>query len=98
MTLVLPGSLPTEMLAPYWAVEGLALLVAGFRLRDKTLRFSGLLAFVLLVGKLLLVDLAAADTLQRIISFIVAGLVLLASSYGYAQFTKKLEQQENPGS
>jgi uncharacterized membrane protein len=98
MTLVLPGSLPTEMLAPYWAVEGLALLVAGFRLRDKTLRFSGLLAFVLLVGKLLLVDLAAADTLQRIISFIVAGQVLLASSYGYAQFTKKLEQQENPGS
>ncbi len=98
MTLVLPGSLPTEMLAPYWAVEGLALLGAGFRLRDKTLRFSGLLAFVLLVGKLLLVDLAAADTLQRIISFIVAGLVLLSSSYGYAQFTKKLEQQENPGS
>lgn len=97
LTLVLPGSLPIQMLAPYWAVEGLALLVMGFRLPDKTLRFSGLLAFLLLVGKLLLVDLAAADTLQRIISFIVAGLVLLSSSYGYAQFTKKLERQENPG-
>jgi hypothetical protein len=36
--------------------------------------------------------------MHEAISFIVAGLVLLASSYGYAQFTKKLEQQENPGS
>lgn len=96
-TLLLPNSLPANMLAPFWAVEGLILLVAGFRLRDKTLRISGLVAFLLLIGKLLLVDLAAADTLQRIVSFIVAGLVLLASSYGYALFSKKMEGQENSG-
>jgi uncharacterized membrane protein len=98
MTLLLPNSLPANLLAPYWAVEGLVILVAGFRLRDKSLRISGLIAFLLLIGKLLLVDLAAADTLQRIISFIVAGLVLLASSYGYAQFSRKLDGQENTGS
>lgn len=96
MTLTVPMALPGNMLAPYWAVEGLALLVAGFRLREKTLRVCGLLAFVMLVGKLLMVDLAAADTLQRIISFIVAGLVLLAASYGYARFSRKLEIAENP--
>jgi uncharacterized membrane protein len=41
-----------------------------------------------LVLKILFVDLAGAETLYRILSFIVAGIMLLVASYVYATFTK----------
>lgn len=75
-----------------WAIQGAALLGVGFRLKDKWLRVMGLGMFALLVGKLLLVDLAAAQAIHRILAFIVAGLALLGSSFAYTWFARKLEQ------
>ncbi len=76
-----------------WAVEGLALIAAGFALRDKIFRVSGLLVFGLLILKILFVDLAGAETIYRILSFIVAGAMLLAASYGYATFSKSGDKE-----
>jgi hypothetical protein len=83
-----------------WCLEALALLIAGFMIPDKWFRVSGLVIFAMVVCKLLFIDLAAAATIQRILSFIGAGIVLLVSSYAYARFTKKLagmhvEEQQN---
>lgn len=73
-----------------WAVEGLALVSVGLRLPDKVFRVAGLAVFALLVGKILFVDLAAAETIYRILSFIIAGIILLAASYAYARFAARL--------
>ena len=59
----------------------------GFGLKDKVFRVSGLGVFALLVLKILFVDLAGAETIYRILSFIVAGVILLAASFAYARFT-----------
>src|SRR5205085_11271894 len=72
-----------------WALEGLVLVVVGFGLPDKHYRMSGLMLFTLLLLKILFVDLAAAQTIYRILSFVVAGVILLLASYGYARFTGK---------
>jgi len=90
-------------LSAFWlssglALEGLALVGSGFAFKDKGFRKSGLLVLALLLLKLLFVDLAKAGTLQRIISFIAAGLVFLFASYIYSEFTKKLIDSENKNS
>lgn len=69
-----------------WAVEGLALVAAGFTLRDKVFRVAGLCVFGLLVLKILFVDLSGAETIYRILSFIVAGVILLLVSFGYTRW------------
>jgi len=79
-----------------WAIEGLALVAAGFVLRDKVFRISGLSVFGLLVLKILFVDLAGAETIYRILSFIVAGVILLLASFAYARFTGKPAPPQKP--
>lgn len=77
-----------------WALEGLALVVAGFRLPDKSYRVCGLTMFAILLLKILFADLAAAGTIYRILSFAIAGAILLLASFGYAKFTGKESKPE----
>jgi len=79
-----------------WALEGLALVVIGFRLPDRYYRVSGLVIFTMLMLKVLFVDLAAAQTLYRILSFVVAGVILLLASYGYARFNAREARPAEP--
>jgi hypothetical protein len=92
-SLVLAGVLWHDLAARWltlgWALEGLALVVIGFRLPDKYYRFSGLALFSMLLLKILFVDLAAAETIWRILSFVAAGTILLLASYGYAKFNAR---------
>ncbi len=90
LTILLLNKLSTFWLSTGLALEGLALVAIGLTLKEKILRVSSLIVLSLLVLKLLFVDLANANSLQRIISFIAAGLVLLISSYIYTEFTKRL--------
>jgi uncharacterized membrane protein len=59
-----------------------ALLAAGFALRDRVLRLSGLALFLVCTLKLFFWDLRNLETLPRIVSFIVLGLLLVAVSWG----------------
>jgi len=90
---VLWHDMPQRWLSLGWAVEGLALVVIGFRLPDKYYRVAGLVMFALLLLKILFVDLAAAETIWRILSFVGAGAILLLASYGYAKFNAKEKGQ-----
>ncbi len=88
-----------QKLSSFWlstglALEGLGLVAVGFILRDRLFRIPGLLVLALLVLKLLFVDLAKADTPQRIVSFIAAGIVFLIASYTYSKFAEKFADSE----
>ncbi len=89
LTMLLWVEVHAQWVSLAWAGEGLVLVIAGFLLRDKLFRISGLTVFGLLVLKILFVDLAGAETIYRILSFIGAGIMLLAASFGYTQFTAK---------
>jgi uncharacterized membrane protein len=75
-----------------WAVEALALLGAGFPLRDRMQRLSGLTLFLLCVLKLFLYDLRELDTVNRILSFIVLGLILVGVSWMYTRFRDRIQR------
>ena len=86
LTLVLWIEVSHHWLSLAWALEGISLLAAGFLLRDRGFRFAGLAVFALLVLRILFVDLAGAETIYRILSFVVVGAILLLASFAYAKF------------
>ena len=90
--------LQNSLVSVGWAIEGVVLLAIGFAAKDKVLRICGLLSFSLVILRLLFVDLSGANTIYRIIAFIVAGVLFMAAAYAYARFNKKSESaEETPG-
>ncbi len=75
-----------------WGAEALALLGAGFPLRDRVQRLSGLALFMLCVLKLFLYDLRELETVNRILSFIVLGLILVGVSWMYTRFRDRIQR------
>lgn len=97
LTVLLSTEIDRHWVSVAWALEGLALVATGFGLRDKVFRVSGLSVFALLVLRVLFVDLAGAETIYRILSFIAAGAMLLAASFAYGRFAGKASpKQEKP--
>jgi uncharacterized membrane protein len=81
-----------SMLTIAWGLEGVALLVAGFPLRDRILRLSGLALLTGCIGKLFFWDLGYLDTLPRIFSFVVLGALLIAVSWIYTRFRETVQR------
>src|ERR1019366_3887930 len=81
-----------SVLSVAWGVEAVALLAAGFALRDRVLRLSGLALFLICTLKLFFWDLRNLDTLPRIVSFIVLGLLLVAVSWVYTRFRDQVQR------
>jgi uncharacterized membrane protein len=70
-------------LSALWGLAGVAGLVIGLRLCDRTVRMGawGLLALV--AGKVFLYDLAALTSVYRVASFLALGVLLLAGALAY---------------
>jgi hypothetical protein len=81
-----------SMLTVAWGVEGVGLLTTGFPLRDRTLRLSGLALFLVCILKLFFYDLRQLETLYRILSFIVLGLILVSVSWVYTRFRDRVQR------
>ena len=81
-----------SMLTVAWGVEAVVLLAAGFALRDRVLRLSGLALFLICTSKLFFWDLRNLETLPRIVSFIVLGLLLVTVSWVYTRFRDQVQR------
>jgi hypothetical protein len=83
---ILWGEVSGGLLTTCWALTGLALLVTGFVLHGRTLRLEGLGLLLVCILKAFLYDLRNLETIYRILSFVVLGLILLAVSWIYTRF------------
>jgi uncharacterized membrane protein len=81
-----------SVLTVAWGVEAVVLLAAGFALRDRVLRLSGLALFLICTLKLFFWDLRNLETLPRIVSFIALGLLLVAVSWVYTRFRDQVQR------
>ncbi len=86
LTIVLFHEVSGSMLTVAWGIEGVGLLISGFPLRDRTLRLSGLSLFLICMMKLFFYDLRNLETMYRILSFIVLGLIMVSVSWVYTRF------------
>jgi uncharacterized membrane protein len=75
-----------------WGLEGVSLLATGFWGRLRSFRISGLAVFSLCLAKLFFYDFSELDTLSRILSFIVLGLLLLGASWIYTRYRDQLKR------
>jgi hypothetical protein len=74
-----------------WALYAAALVGAGFWLRYRLLRIVGLVAFLPILLKVFLVDLASLELFPRVLALAVLGVALLAVSFLYQRFRSLLE-------
>jgi uncharacterized membrane protein len=72
-----------------WALFALALVLAGIARNIGPLRWTGLVLFAIVSGKVFLHDLASLDAFWRIVAFLILGLVLIAGSFVYLKFREK---------
>lgn len=79
-------------LSVIWTVYGGAMLLYGIRRDNRLLRWMALGLLALSILKVFLVDLSNLDTIYRIVSFIVLGVILLAVSFFYQQRQKRVEE------
>lgn len=75
-----------------WTLFSVGLIVVGFKKNAKALRVAALCLFAATVLKVVLVDMAQVSTPYRIISFIVLGVVLVATSFLYHRFKSHIQK------
>jgi uncharacterized membrane protein len=92
VTTLLYQEVSGSVLTVAWGIEGAGLLICGFPLRDRTLRLSGLMLFLVCVGKLFFYDLRQLETLYRILSFFVLGVILVGVSWLYTRFRGQIQR------
>lgn len=86
--ITIPKTLGTVVLA----LEAILALAAGFYLGRRPIRLGGLALFCFSVLKVFFYDLSELDTLPRIFSFIVLGLLLIGASWAYSRFREQVEK------
>ena len=64
-----------------WGTLAISLMLIGNRRKERIVWFIGTTMVAVVVVKLFLIELSAVGTLQRIVSFIVVGLLLLLVGY-----------------
>ncbi|HTQ55738.1 MAG TPA: DUF2339 domain-containing protein [Bryobacteraceae bacterium] len=89
-TMLLYYRISGSLLTVACGMQGIILLAAGFPLRDRVLRVSGLALLLSCILKLFVWDLRHLETFPRILSFIVLGLILLAVSWIYTRFREQV--------
>jgi uncharacterized membrane protein len=86
LTLLLYYEVRGNLLTISWTIEGFVLLVSGFIIRERTFRLSGLTLLLFCILKLFIIDLRDVETLYRIFSFIILGIILILVSFAYTKY------------
>jgi uncharacterized membrane protein len=84
--------LSIDLVSIGWAVEALALFVLGFTVKERSLRIVGLALLLVCLFKVTLLDLQGVETIYRIFSFIILGVILLLVSLGYSRYRHVMER------
>jgi uncharacterized membrane protein len=74
----------------YWGLYAIGTVAAGFAWRSAVCRYAGLALLAITLGKVLTVDMAEVRYVYRVLSFLGVGLLLVATSVGYAKLAPRV--------
>jgi len=74
------------------AIEAILAVAAGLYLARRPIRLGGIALFLFSILKVFIYDLSELDTLPRIFSFIVLGLLLIGASWAYTKYRQQLQK------
>jgi hypothetical protein len=92
LSLLLYKEISGSLLTVAWGLQGLLALASGFPARERVLRLSGLALLLGCILKLFFYDLRNLDTLPRIFSFMVLGVILIGVSWVYTRFRERVRR------
>jgi uncharacterized membrane protein len=75
-----------------WSFLALVIMMNGFIFHKKTLRIQGMIIFSLTIFKVFIYDTRNLETIYRILSYIVLGVILLLVSFFYTKYKEKLRE------
>ncbi len=75
----------------FWLLYAVAALIVGMAKKIRVMRLLALTLFFASIIKIVLYDLAGAEAIYRIVSFIVLGIVLIFASYLYAAHKDRIK-------
>jgi hypothetical protein len=84
-------SFSSFIISVIYVLAALAWIIYGFTRRFAFIRRFGLVLAIFAVVKLFLVDLANLTSVYRIVSYFALGIILIAISFVYQYFSKRLE-------
>lgn len=84
-------------LSVFWSLYAIALVGAGLRWRCAWLRYAGLALLAIALLKVAILDLAGAQPVYRVVSFLGLGLVMILTSVIYARLAARLVSGRSPG-
>jgi uncharacterized membrane protein len=85
-------TIPKTMGTIVLAFEAILAVAAGLYLVRRPIRLGGIALFLFSILKVFVYDLSELDTLPRIFSFIVLGLLLISASWGYTKYREQLQK------
>jgi uncharacterized membrane protein len=77
-----------------WLLTAVIVLVWGFRMQSVRARMAGIILIGLTLGKLLALDSLTFTTVQKVIAYLVLGVLLLIVSFFYQKFRQQLFSDE----
>ena len=80
-------------LSVWWALFGILLLAGGIWKKIKPLRIAALLLFLLALIKVYIVDISSFNTLQKVIAFVLLGVLFLAGAFAYILMKKRFSPE-----
>jgi len=73
-----------------WLLTAVIVFAWGFRMRSVRARMAGILLIGITLGKLLVLDSLTFTTVQKVIAYLVLGILLLIVSFFYQKFREKI--------
>jgi uncharacterized membrane protein len=87
-----PGVARQTAFSAFWGLYAIVIIAIGFAKSATWMRRGGLALLGLTLVKVVLIDMADAGTVYRVLSFLVLGLVLIVTSIIYARLAQRLVQ------
>jgi uncharacterized membrane protein len=81
------------VVSAFWGVLALASLYVGLKRRSPLLRGGGFLLFAVSLGKLFVFDLPSLSSVQRALSFLAVGAVLLLGGFFYQRLSAQFDDR-----
>jgi uncharacterized membrane protein len=77
-----------------WLLTAVIVFAWGFRMRSVRSRMAGIILIGVTLGKLLVVDSLTFTTVQKVIAYLVLGILLLIVSFFYQKFKQQLFSED----
>lgn len=78
-----------------WALFAAAFISGGIWKQVRPLRYTGLILFAIIVGKVFLVDLAHMPIIYRAVAFLIVGMLLLLGSFAYLYASRQFKNKDS---